>query len=73
MTMLKKIFVFFIKLYKIFISPFLGNNCRFAPTCSEYAAEAIAKKGVVKGLYLGFVRILKCHPFSKKSGFDPVK
>jgi putative membrane protein insertion efficiency factor len=71
--MLKKLLIFFIKLYKIFISPFLGNNCRFAPTCSEYAAEAIAKKGVVKGLYLSFCRILKCQPFSKKSGFDPVK
>jgi len=71
--LLKKLFIFFIKLYKIFISPFLGNNCRFAPTCSEYTAEAIAKKGVLKGLYLGFCRILKCHPFSKKSGFDPVK
>ncbi len=69
----KKLFVFFIKLYKIFISPFLGHNCRFAPTCSEYAAEAITKKGVLKGLYLASLRILKCHPFSKKSGFDPVK
>jgi hypothetical protein len=52
-----------IKLYKIFLSPFLGTNCRFLPTCSEYADEAIKKHGLVKGNWLAFKRICRCHPF----------
>lgn len=70
---LKKILILPIKFYQFFISPFLGHNCRFAPTCSEYMLEAIAKKGLIKGFLLGISRLSKCHPFSKKSGFDPVE
>jgi len=54
------------------LSPFLGRNCRFYPTCSAYAKEAIVKKGIFKGLILSLWRILRCHPYSK-GGFDPVK
>jgi len=71
---MKKISIFFVRLYQIFLSPFLGNhNCRFTPSCSSYMIEAIEKKGLIKGFLLGTFRLLKCHPFSKKSGFDPVK
>ena len=69
--MIKKIFIFPIKLYQKFISPLLGNHCRFYPTCSAYMIEAIAVHGVIKGLLLGTYRILRCNPFGK-SGHDPV-
>ena len=61
-----------INLYKYLISPLLGNNCRFLPTCSEYTKEAIIKFGLIKGTSLGFKRIIKCHPWGK-SGHDPIK
>ena len=61
-----------INLYKYLISPLLGNNCRFLPTCSEYTKEAIIKFGLIKGTFLGFKRIIKCHPWGK-SGHDPIK
>ena len=61
-----------INIYKYLISPLLGNNCRFLPTCSEYTKEAIIKFGLIKGTSLGFKRIIKCHPWGK-SGHDPIK
>ena len=61
-----------INLYKYLISPLLGNNCRFLPTCSEYTKEAIIKFGLIKGTSLGFKRIIKCHPWGK-NGHDPIK
>ena len=61
-----------INLYKYLISPLLGNNCRFLPTCSEYTKEAIIKFGLIKGISLGLKRIIKCHPWGK-SGHDPIK
>ncbi len=57
--------------YQYAISPFLGVCCRFEPSCSHYAAEAIERHGVVKGLCLATGRILKCHPFHS-GGLDPV-
>ncbi len=69
--MIRKIVILPIKLYKKFISPLLGNNCRYYPTCSSYAIEAIEIHGVIKGLFLAAKRILSCHPFSK-GGIDPV-
>jgi len=72
----KKIAIGSIRLYKDFVSPIFeavfGKACRFTPTCSEYTIEALEKKGTVKGLYLGFRRVLKCHPFGGW-GYDPVK
>lgn len=73
---MKKIFseilIFFIRVYQRVISPHLGKNCRFYPTCSQYTIEAIRKYGPFKGFFLGMRRILRCHPFSK-GGYDPLK
>lgn len=60
-----------IKFYQYGISPLTGQNCRFYPTCSNYAVEAIEKYGAVKGTVLAVKRIMRCHPFHA-GGFDPV-
>ncbi len=72
---MKKVIIFLIKLYKKYISNifhFWGIDCKFYPTCSEYTMQAIQKYGIIKGIYLGIKRILKCNPFSK-GGYDPLK
>jgi putative membrane protein insertion efficiency factor len=62
-----------IKAYQRLISPLTGQNCRFYPTCSHYALEALEKHGPLVGLFLGFRRICKCHPYHKNAAFhDPV-
>ena len=58
--------------YKSFISPFFPPSCRFTPTCSQYAIEAVQKRGVVRGLGLALWRLLRCHPFAR-GGYDPVR
>mgnify|MGYP001230671602 FL=1 len=63
-----KILILAIKFYKFFISPLLGNRCRFFPTCSEYFIEALKTQGLKKGFILGARRILKCHPFKILGG-----
>ncbi len=63
-----KILIFIINVYKYLISPFLGNRCRFLPTCSEYFIESLKTHGTINGLYLGTKRILKCHPFKILGG-----
>jgi len=63
-----KILIIIIKIYQYFISPFLGNRCRFLPTCSEYFIEALKAHGFIVGFKLGIKRILKCHPFKKLGG-----
>ena len=68
----KNIVISWINLYKYLISPLLGNNCRYLPTCSEYTKESIKKYGVIKGFWLGLKRIVKCHPWGK-GGYDPIK
>lgn len=65
------ILLFFLRTYQLCISPFLGQNCRFYPTCSQYAMEAISTHGCVKGLFLAIGRLCKCHPWHA-GGFDPV-
>ena len=60
-----------IRFYQMFISPLIGNNCRFYPTCSSYTYQAIEKYGVIKGSWMGLQRILRCNPWNK-GGFDPV-
>ncbi len=57
--------------YRYGVSPILGRNCRFEPSCSEYAAEAIGRFGVLRGFWLAGFRVLRCHPFHP-GGFDPV-
>jgi uncharacterized protein len=60
-----------IKLYQWILSPYIGNQCRFTPTCSHYAIEAYTKFGVLKGTYLTVTRIARCHPWHA-GGHDPV-
>ena len=60
-----------IKFYKFFISPLLGSNCRFYPSCSSYSLEALQRHGAIIGSYLTLRRLLKCHPFHE-GGIDPV-
>lgn len=67
----KKIMLLPIRFYKREISPMLPPSCRFTPTCSEYAMQAIEKYGAVKGGWLALKRILRCNPFHK-GGYDPV-
>ena len=68
---LKTIFILPIKIYQWCISPYLGQNCRHYPTCSNYAIEATQEWGVLKGVLIGIKRISQCHPLGK-SGYDPV-
>jgi len=58
--------------YKRFVSPFLPRSCRFEPTCSEYARDAVEKYGAMRGTWMGITRILRCQPFCR-GGHDPVK
>jgi len=60
-----------VRFYQRFISPLLGNRCRFAPSCSQYAMEALRVHGVFRGTALAVWRILRCNPFGR-SGYDPV-
>ena len=74
--MKKKILICIIKFYKFLISPVLGNNCRYLPTCSEYFIDCLNEYGVLKGSYKGIKRILSCHPIKFLGGghgLDPVK
>ena len=68
---IKKLVKYFIRLYQLIISPYLGSNCRFYPTCSNYALEAIEKKGLRKGVMMSIKRILRCNPWGG-SGVDMV-
>lgn len=68
---MKFIFILPIRLYQYLISPWFGPRCRFVPSCSQYTREAIETHGILKGLYLGGRRILRCHPWGG-CGHDPV-
>ncbi len=68
--LLEFVFVRLIRFYQIGISPLLGPSCRYTPTCSQYAIDAIRKYGPVKGLYRSLRRILRCHPWHP-GGYDP--
>ncbi len=68
---MKYVLIWIVKFYRRFISPLKKPCCRFYPTCSEYALEAITKYGAFKGTYLAVKRVLKCHPFNK-GGYDPL-
>ena len=64
--------LFLIRVYQAVFSPLLGGQCRFHPSCSHYAEEAVSRKGAPKGLWLAIQRLLKCHPFHR-GGYDPVE
>ena len=69
---MKRVLLFLIRLYQKYLSPGLPRRCRFPPTCSQYALEAITKYGAVKGGWLALKRLLRCNPFYKGDYFDPV-
>ncbi len=69
--MIRSLFLFPIRVYQYAISPFMAPHCRYHPTCSEYAAEAITRHGVPRGLWLGVKRVARCHPWAE-GGYDPV-
>lgn len=69
--MMRTILLVLVRLYQRLISPMLPPSCRFAPTCSQYAAEAIERHGAVRGSWLALARVARCHPWHR-GGFDPV-
>ena len=75
MTMINKIliypFIIIIKFYQSFISPLIGSNCRYTPTCSTYSIDSLRKHGLIKGMFLSIKRISKCNSLFK-GGYDPV-
>ena len=76
MELIKIILIKIIRVYKIIVSPYLGNNCRYLPTCSEYFIDCLKEFGFFKGFILGIKRILSCHPIKflgGGEGFDPIK
>lgn len=60
-----------VKLYQLTLSPIVGGQCRFRPTCSQYTIEALREHGPIRGGWLGFCRVMRCNPFAK-GGYDPV-
>lgn len=71
MRFLRKLFILPIWIYQIILSPYLAHACRFQPTCSSYAKDAIIKHGILQGSWLAAKRLLSCHPWGR-SGYDPV-
>lgn len=68
---MRHVFIFLVRIYQIAISPLLGSNCRFTPTCSAYSIEALQKHGALRGGWLAIRRISRCHPWGG-DGYDPV-
>jgi putative membrane protein insertion efficiency factor len=69
---MRKVVIATLGFYKRFLSPMLPSACRYRPTCSEYMIEAVDKYGVLRGLWMGTLRLMRCHPFHE-GGFDPVR
>lgn len=68
---MKRLLIGLVRGYQLLISPLLGNNCRYTPSCSTYTIEAMEKHGALKGLWMGIRRVGRCHPFHE-GGYDPV-
>lgn len=66
-----RLLLFFVRVYQYALSPYFGTQCRFTPSCSHYAVDALAKYGAIKGTYMASRRLLKCHPWHR-GGYDPV-
>tara|TARA_Y100001970_G_C14072188_1_gene770071 strand:+ start:283 stop:525 length:243 start_codon:yes stop_codon:yes gene_type:complete len=76
MKIFTKFLISLIKLYKILLSPYLGNNCRYLPTCSQYFIDSLNEYGLFQGFFKGSKRIFRCHPIKflgGSEGFDPVR
>ena len=76
MNIIKLALIRLIKIYQLVISPYMGNNCRYLPTCSEYFIDCVNEYGILKGVVKGTKRIFSCHPIKilgGGGGFDPVK
>ena len=76
MNIIKLALIRLIKIYQLVISPYIGNNCRYLPTCSEYFIDSVNEYGILKGVIKGTKRIFSCHPIKilgGGEGFDPVK
>jgi putative membrane protein insertion efficiency factor len=71
-TIAVRVALFALQFYKTYLSMLFAGSCRFEPTCSRYAYEAIERFGVARGVWLGLKRLLRCHPLSRKFGYDPV-
>jgi putative membrane protein insertion efficiency factor len=69
---MRKVVIATLGFYKRFLSPLLPSACRYRPTCSEYMIEAVDKYGAGRGVWMGMLRVLRCHPF-RQGGFDPVR
>ena len=69
---MKSALIYLLRGYQVLISPLLPSACRFTPTCSEYALEAVRQYGALRGIYMAARRLLRCHPFHP-GGYDPVK
>ena len=69
--MISRLLIRLIRLYQLLLSPYFGNQCRFTPTCSHYAQEAIVKYGSLRGSFYSLRRLLRCHPWCR-GGYDPV-
>lgn len=68
---MKRLLIWLVKAYSLLVSPVLGNNCRYYPSCSAYMVEAIERFGALRGGWMGIRRLSRCHPFHE-GGFDPV-
>ena len=64
-------FIFLIRIYQLIISPIIGSNCRYLPTCSEYSIDSLKSFGLIKGLFISIRRISRCHPLGGH-GYDPI-
>ncbi len=69
--MMARILIYIVKAYQLVLSPFFGQQCRFYPTCSQYAVEALQKHGAIAGSYYTVHRLLRCHPWCD-GGHDPI-
>jgi putative membrane protein insertion efficiency factor len=71
-SLIGRFLIAIVRAYQVSLSPYIGRDCRFLPTCSDYFIEAVLRKGAFRGAFMGIWRILRCNPFSK-GGYDPVE
>lgn len=69
---LTQLLIALVHAYRLLLGPLLGGSCRFTPSCSSYAIEALAQHGALRGGWLAVRRVLRCHPFHASAGYDPV-